>query len=296
MAQSTKKTYKRAFCLLSEFVNITFPGTKVLPTSTAILANFIAHLFSKGYASATITTYTAAITTLHKLADLPNPAESFLVKKLLKGAEEIKGQNDRRLPMTNPILRRVIEAIPFVTPISFDQKLFKAMFLVAFHAFLRVGEITVRSPADLGMNVLQLQNVKFRKQGGCLVAMEITIVQWKARGSAPPCKINIPCSNTLAACPVASMASFVTARGVKAGPLFLSEKGRPVTRGSFSEVLKKALHSIGIKEHYTSHSFRIGAATNAALLGFPNAEIQRLGRWKSDAYKKYVRINTFQSM
>ncbi|XP_074657153.1 uncharacterized protein LOC141910317 [Tubulanus polymorphus] len=42
---------------------------------------------------------------------------------------------------------------------------------------------------------------------------------------------------------------------------------------------------------YTSHSFRIGAATNAATNGVPEPVIRELGRWKSDAFKRYIRIN-----
>ncbi|XP_074650158.1 uncharacterized protein LOC141905243 [Tubulanus polymorphus] len=38
---------------------------------------------------------------------------------------------------------------------------------------------------------------------------------------------------------------------------------------------------------YTSHSFRIGAATN----GVPEPVIRELGRWKSDAFKRYIRIS-----
>jgi hypothetical protein len=41
---------------------------------------------------------------------------------------------------------------------------------------------------------------------------------------------------------------------------------------------------------YKSHSFRIGAATHAASLGYADSEIQAMGRWKSSAFKRYVRI------
>ena len=41
------------------------------------------------------------------------------------------------------------------------------------------------------------------------------------------------------------------------------------------------------------HSFRIGAATTAASLGFTEDQIQRMGRWRSDAVKKYIRITIF---
>ena len=40
---------------------------------------------------------------------------------------------------------------------------------------------------------------------------------------------------------------------------------------------------------YSSHSLRIGAATEAATVGLPNWLIQQAGRWKSSAYERYIR-------
>ena len=40
---------------------------------------------------------------------------------------------------------------------------------------------------------------------------------------------------------------------------------------------------------YKGQSFRIGAASHAADKGFSDAQIRTLGRWKSDAFKIYIR-------
>ncbi len=40
---------------------------------------------------------------------------------------------------------------------------------------------------------------------------------------------------------------------------------------------------------FHTHSFRIGRATSWAQLGFTNEQILNMGRWRSDAYKKYIR-------
>jgi hypothetical protein len=42
------------------------------------------------------------------------------------------------------------------------------------------------------------------------------------------------------------------------------------------------------------HSFRIGAATAAAIQGASDEDIQRMGRWKSQAFKRYIRIPVLQ--
>jgi len=38
-----------------------------------------------------------------------------------------------------------------------------------------------------------------------------------------------------------------------------------------------------------AHSFRIGFATEASHTGYSTETIMSLGRWKSDAYKLYLR-------
>ena len=43
-------------------------------------------------------------------------------------------------------------------------------------------------------------------------------------------------------------------------------------------------------QRYSSHSFRIGAASAAAAAGIPDWRIQALGRWSSDCYKRYIRL------
>ena len=49
---------------------------------------------------------------------------------------------------------------------------------------------------------------------------------------------------------------------------------------------------------FSSHSFRIGAATSAAAVGLPDHLIQTLGRWTGQAYRRYTRTapDTFLSV
>jgi hypothetical protein len=67
--------------------------------------------------------------------------------------------------------------------------------------------------------------------------------------------------------------------------------GTPVTRQFFNQQLTYSLKWAGLhNDRYKGHSFRIGAATTAAAMDTPEDTIKRMGRWHSDAFRKYIRI------
>ena len=64
---------------------------------------------------------------------------------------------------------------------------------------------------------------------------------------------------------------------------------QPFTR----EYVVQKLQKIGISSglgvaSWNGYNFHRGAATWAAEVGIPEAQIQTLGRWRSDAYKAYI--------
>ena len=75
----------------------------------------------------------------------------------------------------------------------------------------------------------------------------------------------------------------------------LSEARLPLDKIDKSRNLISAL-SLAIKfcglnpARYKGHSFRIGAASHAADRGLSDAQIRVLGRWKSNAFHRYIRI------
>ena len=64
-----------------------------------------------------------------------------------------------------------------------------------------------------------------------------------------------------------------------------------LTRDRLVKELRAALQKAGLDpKTYAGHSFRIGAATVAHAQGIDDSTIMTLGRWRSNAYQRYVRI------
>lgn len=91
-------------------------------------------------------------------------------------------------------------------------------------------------------------------------------------------------------CPVAAVLAYLVARGPGPGPLFQFQNGKPLTRVRLVDEMREALTRAGVTcSGYSGHSFRSGAATTAAKQGINDATIKMLGRWKSSAYKLYIK-------
>jgi len=90
-------------------------------------------------------------------------------------------------------------------------------------------------------------------------------------------------------CAIQAMMSYLVSRGDASGPLFLFTNGRPLTRTNLTDWLRQIMASAQIPGNFSSHSFRIGAATVAARNGVPDHLIQTMGRWSSNAYQLYIR-------
>ena len=97
-------------------------------------------------------------------------------------------------------------------------------------------------------------------------------------------------------CPIMLISKYFISRPKNAGPLFVFPDGKPIPRSFFIAYLKKALSVAGIPTNkFHGHSFRIGGASFAAANGYTVAQIQSMGRWKSGAFRKYIRISTIST-
>lgn len=140
----THESYNRAKLLYEEFIQLYFPGISPFPLDVEKLVLFISHCFTKQLAPQTVTTYMSALGHFNKLQGNEDTTQCFVVRRALQGYHQMKGQADVRLPITPIILRKMVQSLPICTSSYYQCSLFKAMYVLALHAFLRIGEITTQ--------------------------------------------------------------------------------------------------------------------------------------------------------
>ena len=292
---SSLPTYRRAWELYTLFLSATFHyATVTLPVSPSMLALFIAFLFEKNYAPSTVNTYISAIGYSHKFYNFHNPSKVFFIVQMLKGYNKIGFRLDNRLPVTLPILHKLLHSIPSVVDSDYNVALFKAMFSLAFFAFLRIGEITTDSSPKHNIT-LQLDQLAFSVDSSNVdIALKLTFRDYKHSYNQPRFTLNIEKQNVF--CPVTLIRQYLNLRGYNPGPIFISLSRQPISRDFFCQLLNRTLTYCNLDpSRYKGHSFRIGAATHAAEQGLADAQIRSLGRWKSNAFLKYIRVSSFSS-
>jgi len=172
--------------------------------------------------------------------------------------------------------------------------LLKAIFLLAFVAFLRLGEILIRSKAHSD-KVLQVADVAINYEKGIPANLNITLRHFKNIKASQPALFSITANGKNPnLCPVQAIHEYIQLFKPIQGPLFQFLGNSPVTHSFVSSKLHMLLQFIGLDPKcYKGHSFRIGAATNAVNVGFSEQYIRKLGRWNSNAIQKYIRISSF---
>lgn len=235
----------------------------------------------------TIKVYMSAVRSLHIEQGCPDPLLNCLrLQRVLRGIKRSQGDSAaRRLPVTDTVMLLIVKALDLTLP---DYCMFWAACNLAYFGFLRSAEFTVPNLASFSSDIhLGLADVAVDStvNPSCL---RINIKASKTDPFRKGCSIHIGRGSS-PLCAIQSLLAYLAVRGNTAGPLFLHQDGRPLTRATLSTWLRRILSSAGLQGNFSSHSFRIGAATVAARNGVPDHLIQALGRWSSNAYQLYIR-------
>ena len=212
-----------------------------------------------------------------------------MVKKLLHGLARLSSKKDARYPITFQRLQQIVHCLPLVCTNSYETRLFHAAFTLAFFGFFRISELLGQGKGVTnGRPGLSVADIQLK-----ITTLHVHLLGSKTDPNGEGVHVEIAqVVKTPEVCPVYAMSRYLQVRPSRPGPLFMHFDGSCMSRYQFQAVLKKAAKHLGwAADGFSSHSFRIGAATTAAMNGIPQATIMQKGRWQSEAVKKYVRPN-----
>ena len=208
------------------------------------------------------------------------------VLKGIKRSITIKPSRAERLPITPPELRSLRQYIKANITSRDDQCMLWCASAFAFYGFLRVSEYTNPKQRlhDKNSRTLTCQDIS-SSSDHVLIRLKKSKTDQYQQGAT----VTISRNDTHL-CPVRAYFKYSAVRGSAHGPFFRFANNTWLTPQAFNKFIRHAL-PCEPSGTYSSHSFRIGAASTAAAQGYPTHTIQQLGRWASDAYLRYIKLN-----
>lgn len=166
---------------------------------------------------------------------------------------------------------------------DFEERLFRAAFTLAFFGAFRVSELVAASRLVVGG---LLRGDVWLEDGGVVCLLRRSKTDQMGRGKRV-FLYRLPGSSV---CPVRCVEEFLDVRPEGQLGLLVHQDGRSLSRYQFLAVFRRCLRELEIPEKsYCTHSFRIGAATEAARWGLSEEVIRKIGRWESERFRGYVR-------
>ncbi|XP_075065178.1 uncharacterized protein LOC142152430 [Mixophyes fleayi] len=282
LAPSTRRAYRAAWLQWRRFLQS--HGRCDSGQSTYML-DFIWAKYQEGITKNVMAAMLAGISFMAKLHGWTDFTKGFLISKALKGWSKLQpGKEDVRRPVDKSILRKIMSALAYIADNAYEVLLFSSAFSLAFFGAFRVSELVAQSKHDLG-NALSARHMFLDVN-----MLSCQILRSKRDQSARGQCISISAQEDSEICPVSWCNKFEKIRPRGAEPWLVHADKSPLSKFQFTDIFKRALVYAGLDpSRFGTHSFRIGAATAAAEEGSSVSAIKALGRWRSDAYKTYIR-------
>ena len=286
LAPSTLSSYSsgvrsyQLFCLHAGLVSFP-PSELTLQRYASSLGNRVSYSTIKVYLAGV--QYTSIMMGYHiALSDMPQ------LHYLLRGIRRAQGatfRRPRRQPITYVLLRIIHYRIQFLQYSPCQRLMFRTATALAFFGLLRVSEYTSSGRTRFNATTTLLcTDVSFNSDHS------IMIIVLRASKTDPfriGCSVRIGASGG-STCSVSLMRQYLQLRGVSHGPLFQLGPNSFLIREDIVSLLRCCLPGV---QNVNTHSFRIGGASAAASAGVPDSRIQILGRWSSDAYRRYIHVS-----
>ncbi|XP_075687663.1 uncharacterized protein LOC142656621 [Rhinoderma darwinii] len=247
------------------------------------LLYWLGDAWEAGFSLAKVNRFISALAFGFKLQGFRDVSKEFLVVQALKGLRRGRVEADCRRPVSFSLLMSLGVSLVSVCHSSSEVELFRLAFSLAFFGALRIGELV--SPSTKRAGGLRRGEVSLYGD-----RLEVWLRRSKTDQLGKGKRIVLFALPGSAMCPVACMRVFKPQAGSPELPLLCYEDGSFLSRFQFGAVFKKCLAAVGVAAGpYSSHSFRIGAATEAGRWGLDDDGVRRIGRWESNRFKSYLR-------
>ena len=264
------------------------------PVSEQLLCYFASALAVDGLASQTIKAYLSAVRSMQISLGLPPLRDQStlpILKRVLDGirrCKSLEGSRPRtRLPITPAVLRRI--RAPLIESNGPDGPAFWAIAVTAFFGFFRLGELLLESEASYNPSLhLSWGDVAIdARSATSMIKIHLRKSKCDQFGNGADILLG---RTGCELCPVSAIMTFIGLRRSTPGHFFVDHQEKPIVKSHFVAKVRDALRTAGYpEEQFAGHSFRIGAATSAAMAGVEDSMIQTLGRWHSAAFLRYIR-------
>lgn len=285
-AEGTRRNLKiqwESFVLFCVYFNLEF-----LPVSTQTLQLY-AQFLSRSFKSvSSVRNYISGVRTIHQLLGYRvDSINQYLINFTLRGLSRIKSHTIvQAKPITPLLLFKIFQSLDFH---SAENVVYWCLFLFAFFLLARKSNLVPTVLQDVSNHRCLWRSDVSYFDGNLVVILNWSkTIQFGERILEVPL-LKLPGSPL---CPVNAYSNMLKmVKGKSNDCLFLLPGGRPITYYLFQKKLRSVLTDIGIDGHlYSSHSFRRGFATLAFRNNISSDEIQLLGDWKSEAYKRYISL------
>lgn len=232
-------------------------------------------------AARTVKTYISGLSSWVVALGLPKPQLwTPRIHLVLRAMDRKRPPSTPPTPITFPILQSLFLHLPH----GRDGTILGAAMALQYFGCLRASELCFDPSDDAGPT---RASVSFGVFDSRLVMKYLVS---KSKTSPHGFSVHLGCSGhaICALCLVHHLISISPSH--PSSHLFLTASGCPLTYRLYNTLLKEAASRAGLdSSSISSHSLRAGAATQAARAGFQSHEVQRLGRWRSQAYVTYMR-------
>ena len=306
LADNTKSNYNTVkntivLCEIAMEVDLTFPW------DTSKVLNCLAYLlYCRKVSSKTANCQLSGVRMAHLEMLLEcHCLQPPIVKMLLKGKEhwdsvsKIISGKPKRGPMTIDLMLVVKRRLFEVLWVPEKKFTFWAAATLQWNGSTRTHEILSKQQNNFDpQQTLLFENVemlKVRLGGQTREIIKILIKLTKEDRVGCNTVLEI-FGNDSFLCPVRAMKNYFASKGTKLRkslPFFLKSSGQCYTGKDFNDDLKELTVCVtgGTDQFIRSHSLRAGVPSELAKIGATNEEICGTGRWTSEAWKAYCKLN-----